>query len=262
MTDLLAGLRLAVGTLTIVPVGRIEPITPPVARRAMLLAPIAVLPVAAVASIMAVLGELAGLPRLVTAVAVVAALAFGSRGMHLDGLADTVDGFAAGWDRERALAVMRRGDAGPMGVAALVIVLFAQLAAAGALIGRPGGWLVIGAAVLASRAACPILTRRGVLAARPDGLGAAVAGVVPTWAATLVAALASIPMIAALVLPGRVDREVMVPAGIVAVLAASGAVLALGHRATRTFGGVTGDILGAGIEIELTVLLVVLSAGW
>ena len=48
----------------------------------------------------------------------VAVLAFGTRAMHLDGLADTVDGLGSGWDRERALAIMARGDVGPMGVVA------------------------------------------------------------------------------------------------------------------------------------------------
>ena len=93
----------------------------------MIIAPLAVLPVA--------LGRgdrRAGWPRWpagpvwCVGLSVVAVLAVGTRALHLDGLADTVDGFGSGWDRERALAVMRRGDIGPMGVTALVLVLGLQ----------------------------------------------------------------------------------------------------------------------------------------
>ena len=59
---------------------------------------------------------------------VVTVLALGSRAMHLDGLADTVDGLGSGWDRKRALQVMRLGDIGAMGAVALVIVIGLQAA--------------------------------------------------------------------------------------------------------------------------------------
>ena len=68
----------------------------------------------------------AGLPPLAVGLLVVGCLALGSRALHLDGLADTVDGFGAGWTAERSLMVMRRGDVGPMGVVALIVVLGLQ----------------------------------------------------------------------------------------------------------------------------------------
>ena len=56
-------------------------------------------------------------------------LVFSSGGLHLDGLADTVDALAAKssgtveHDRERRLAIMKDGTAGPMGVTAIVFAL-------------------------------------------------------------------------------------------------------------------------------------------
>ena len=76
----------------------------------------------------------AGLPELVVGLLVVGTLALGSRGMHLDGLADTVDGLGSGWDRDRALKIMRRGNTGPMGAAALVIMIGLQAASIGRVV--------------------------------------------------------------------------------------------------------------------------------
>ena len=63
------------------------------------------------------------LPYAVAAVLALVAAALLSRALHLDGLADLADGLTSGHDRERSLEVMRRGDTGPAGAAALVLVL-------------------------------------------------------------------------------------------------------------------------------------------
>ena len=75
-----------------------------------------------------------GWPPLLAGLVVVAVLALGTRALHLDGLADTVDGLGSGRDRERSLEIMRRGDVGPMGVIALLLVLGGQAAAASVLV--------------------------------------------------------------------------------------------------------------------------------
>lgn len=266
------GLRLAVGTFTRYPSGRVT-ITPDTASAALLLAPLAVLPLALQVVVVGLTVEI-GVPPLVAAGLALGVLAHGSRGMHLDGLADTVDGLGAGWDRERALEIMRRGDVGPMGAVALVIVLLVQVGAIAALLGA--GWrgaLVVGAAVVASRAAAAAVCGRGQQAAPGSKLGAAFVGTVP-FAGSVLVALAVGALLVASVLPvalllgglgdgsstGSAARALLVAAA--AVPAAIWAAISLRDRAASTFGGVGGDVIGAGVEVALTVLLVLLTVAW
>ena len=68
-------------------------------------------------------------------------LALLTRGLHLDGLADTADGLGPLRDRERALQVMHQSDVGPFGVVTLVLTLLLQVACAAALLAADDGWL-------------------------------------------------------------------------------------------------------------------------
>ena len=104
-----------------------------------------------------------------------------TRGLHLDGLADTADGLGSAKPAEDALRIMKQSDIGPFGVITLLFVLLAQVAALFELYGR--GWadgaLGTVAAAVTARLALTLASRRGVPPARPEGLGAAVAGTVP-----------------------------------------------------------------------------------
>jgi adenosylcobinamide-GDP ribazoletransferase len=111
-------------------------------------------------------------------------------------------------------------------------------------------------AAVTGRLAVTWACREGVPAARPDGLGALVAGSVRTPAAVVVTALA----LAAAALGGAAAAG---PRG--AVLAAlsvlAGLAVAAGARwhTTRRLGGVTGDVLGALVELGTTAALIVLA---
>ncbi|MFD1533779.1 adenosylcobinamide-GDP ribazoletransferase, partial [Pseudonocardia aurantiaca] len=85
-----------------------------------------------------------GVPSLVAGLLTVGFLALATRGMHLDGLADTADGLGCYGPPERALAVMRDGGAGPFAVVTLIVVLGAQAASLAAI--APYGWRAVAAA--------------------------------------------------------------------------------------------------------------------
>ena len=247
----LDGLRLATGTLTIIPSGPIPEIDRPLAARAMMVAPLAVLPLAVGAAAVAWVAGAAGMPELVVGLLVVGTLALGSRGMHLDGLADTVDGLASGWQRARALKIMQRGNTGPMGAAALTILIGLQAASIGRLAVDLRSAILVGAVVCCSRCALSLVCQRSVPAARTQGLGVAVAGSVP-WLAAFLAWLA----VAIVLGLGQAAIGGSYATGVIVAVVACLAVLLLVWRCVHRLGGVTGDVMGASIEIALTIMLV------
>lgn len=243
----LAGARLALSWLTILP-ARVGQVDTGTARAAIRWAPLVGALLGVAASGVGFGSARAGAPTLLTGLLLVALLALLTRGMHLDGLADTVDGFGCYGPPERALSVMRDGSTGPFAVAALVVLLGAQAVALGSLAGT-GRWTMIVVALAVGRAAFGWCARRGVPAARQEGLGALVAGsqhpVVPVaWGLVLAAGAAFVP--------GLPYWQ-----GPVAVAVAAALVVLLVWHARRRFGGISGDVLGAASELASTAVLVV-----
>jgi len=199
---------------------------------------------------------------LLPAALAVATWALLTRGLHLDGLADTADGFGAGATRgrARALEVMRSGDVGPFGVAAVVLVVLLQVAAlSDAVLHGLGTQAVIGAAVV-GRLAVTYACLRGVPAARPDGLGSAVAGSVPLAGALVVTAAV---LGGGLLVGGVLDDDAGRTPALLAVLSVPVGVAAGGLvvvAACRRLGGITGDVLGACLEVATAAALLVLAA--
>src|SRR4051812_30271138 len=118
----MGGLRLALSWLTVLPVRPPSSVDRRAAGGAIRWAPLPGLILGILAA-----GLLYGLvwlrvPPLVAGLLVVAGLAISTRGMHLDGLADTADGLGCYGPPERALAVMRDGGAGPFAVVTLIVV--------------------------------------------------------------------------------------------------------------------------------------------
>lgn len=269
--------RLAVGTFTRFPVPAPDRVDRRIAGRAMAMAPavggvlagLTGLPLLGVGVLGAVVGSSTARAfalGLLAAVLSVAATAWATRGLHLDGMADTADGLGGGHTPEQVQRIARASDIGPFGVVTVVLVLMTQVASLAALlsIGMSAGatpswtggmfawvaWIV--AAVLARLCATLACVGGGPLrAARDEGLGALVAGSVTPSVAVGWGAIV-LGVIAVAGLTSGVGAAVL----LVAMLIAAGAGLVTIAVSARRFGGLTGDVLGAGIEVSATATLV------
>ena len=193
----------------------------------------------------------------------VGSLALLTRGLHLDGLADLADGLASGKPAPAALDIMRRSDIGALGAVTLVLTLLLQVAALSQAEsdGHSRGPAALVAAVVTGRLAITWACRRGVPAARPDGLGALVAGSVrPAVAAVASAVTLAAAAAAVAVWPAAAGGA---PGWTLPLAVAAGLGVAAGvqRHAVRRLGGITGDVLGALAEIAMTVTLVVGAMG-
>ncbi|MBP2367195.1 adenosylcobinamide-GDP ribazoletransferase [Pseudonocardia parietis] len=229
---------------------------------------------------------LLGVSPLVAGLLVVGAGALATRGMHVDGLADTADGLGSYGPPERALRVMADGGAGPFAVVTLLVVLGGRATALAQLAAAPPAAVLAACALAAAtgRAGFCWVARRGTPAARPGGLGATVAGSQPAWVAPLwwiglagagatalvaaVGSVAGMPRRYADHLPASPGFSLTDPlAGVGLALAVAGAVLlaallvvGVARHTRRRFGGMSGDVLGAAAELSSTAVLVVLAA--
>ena len=163
--------------------------------------------------------------------------------LHLDGLADAVDGLAGGTDREDALRIMKEGTVGPLGVVALILDLLLRWLACSVLIGR-GQWNLLLVAPIASRTGLVALIQFFPYARR-EGKS------IPFFAGSRPRHL-SLALLLGLVLVVPL-APLLGPALLVAgVLAALGA----GFYVRPRLGGITGDILGLANELAEVGILV------
>lgn len=187
-------------------------------------------------------------PPLVVAAAMIVILLSFSGGLHLDGLADTADGFFSSRPRERILEIMKDSHIGAMGVIAIVCVLLLKFAALASL-PMARLWPAVLLMPLAGR--CALVIHMALLPyARPSGLGAIFYRRNPRgaaiWAAGVLAAVAG----------GLLGAWGL---GIWAACVAAALVLSAYVR--RKIGGATGDTLGAICELVEVVPALVLTLG-
>jgi adenosylcobinamide-GDP ribazoletransferase len=167
--------------------------------------------------------------------------------LHFDGLADTADGFGGGKTREDVLRIMRDHSIGSYGGTALALLVVLKVAAYAALLDRPN-WFralvlipVLGRwSMLLLIAALPY-ARETASVIQSMGLGALVLGTLTTLAVVFAIGLrlAWMPLIAAAVVTA-----------------------AFGLYCRNRIGGITGDALGANLQLcESAALVAFLWAG-
>ena len=186
---------------------------------------------------------------------VVVALVFLTRGLHFDGLMDSVDGLFGGWTLERRLEIMRDSRVGSFGV----------LAAGSDLLLRFAALLTIPASLrLAALVSALALGRWSLVYAtaafpyaRATGLGAAYKARLGRLEVTLATLFAIAAVAAALAAAGGLSMPIPSAARLVGLLALAWVVAAgFGRYVVARIPGQTGDTYGATNElVEVAVLL-------
>ncbi|MGO4956647.1 adenosylcobinamide-GDP ribazoletransferase [Luteococcus sp. Sow4_B9] len=262
----LTALRDALGMFTLLPVPPTLELDESVCRRIMLAFPWAGLVCGLAAGATAALVVACGAGDGLAAMAGLAALTGITGAMHIDGVADTADGLASRKGPEDALALMKKSDIGPMGVATAVLVLLLQAAALASA--SLGGWSLVAALVclpMVGRIAAVLATVRGTPGARPGGFGALFTGITSRGAAALdVLAVLTVTALAGWLvgwLTGAAapDLPSAIPAALAFTAAAgiSWLVAARWQRhLLRRLGGLTGDTFGSLIEVCQTTFVV------
>ncbi len=180
-------------------------------------------------------------PAVVTAVIIVLAEALATGALHLDGLADTADGFGGGHTREDVLRIMRDHAIGSYGAVALCIAIALKVTAVSALIGRQDAWRWLILAPALGRWSIVALSRFVGYARESSAVSRHIGTAELVWATATTAAIAG----AAAQWRGALCW---------ALVAAVSACFA--RYSVRKIGGITGDTLGANVQIsECTVLL-------
>ncbi len=194
------------------------------------------------------LGIIRVLPPLPGAVVIVMVLAGASGALHLDGLADTADGFFSARPREESLDIMRDSCSGAMGVIALAFILLFKVSCLNSL--APQTWWRVCLLVPLTGRVALVLSLATLSYARAEGLGSAFYEQGHGFA-----------LIVSLIMLTAVGWLTMGTDGLIAAVLSLVIVLIFGLWCKRRIDGATGDTLGAACEIAETACLVGLCIG-
>jgi adenosylcobinamide-GDP ribazoletransferase len=186
-------------------------------------------------------------PPLPASVLVVILMLAASGCLHMDGLADTADGFLSARPKERVLEIMRDSRIGSMGAIAIVSVIALKVAALASIPGRRH-WMIVLLMPIAGRCALVVSMAIAPYARETGGLVSAFGRTkwpVPFFALLFLAMLSWAML------------------GIMGLVAAAGSIIStflISCWSKRKIGGFTGDTLGAACEIAEAVLALIASS--
>ncbi|OTG80372.1 adenosylcobinamide-GDP ribazoletransferase [Acinetobacter sp. ANC 4648] len=163
-------------------------------------------------------------------------------GLHLDGLADTADAWVGGFgDKERTLKIMKDPACGPIGVLSLIIVCLMKWSAIYVLLEKQLYTTLLLFPVLARVA--PLFLFLTTTYVREKGLGSSIAEFIPKIGASLIFSLCLI------------TSAYFAWIGVLTGLIFLATLSYLRYKFIQRIGGITGDTIGASIEITEAVSL-------
>ena len=182
-------------------------------------------------------------PPMLGAVLVLAIWKAVTGAIHLDGLADCLDGLA-GHDRARRLAIMQDSRIGVFGAVGLTFYLLIAFVGLSEIPTAARGRFLLMAPVVGRLA--PLLIAPRFRPAKPDkGSGAPFLRALSPWAGLVHLAVVAV-----------LSAWLLGPWGLTMMLASLLAVFLWTAFLAERFGGITGDVLGSVIELsELAILL-------
>ena len=188
-------------------------------------------------------------PGLPVAVLLVAAMSMVSGGLHIDGLADTADGFMSGKPSQGVLEIMKDSRMGPMGGFVMLCVLMLKITSLAVMDGDVPAFALALAAVAGRSAMSLAIVFFPYV--RPGGLGAAFDGRAG-WGTALVALLFTG------VIGAAAGFITLTKAGYFMWAVTLAWTVVFGLYCRRRIGGMTGDTYGALCETtEALCLLIV-----
>lgn len=163
-------------------------------------------------------------------------------GLHLDGLADTADAWVGGFgDKQRTLQIMKDPSCGPIGVLSLVIICLLKFVLIYALIEQHQTLFLILVPIVGR--VVPSILFLTTSYVREKGLGLSLTDHLPKIASWIITGFV-------LLLPLYWELQ-----GFITIIGFLSNLVYLRHLFIKRIGGITGDTVGAAIEISETVLL-------
>lgn len=245
--------RIALAFLTRLPAGRTECTAEEIGRSAAFFPLVGALLGAVYVAFAALLSRL--FSPLIVAVLIVSVDALLTGAMHFDGLADSADGFGAGRTRDDVLRIMRDHAIGSYGACALMLAIALKVSTIAAVIGTAravpalllapvyGRWSAVFSSALAAYA-------RPATDDTPKSVGSPARFI---GYRELVIATAILLPVALALRPWR---------GGAALLAGGLAIAAWTWVCRRKISGMTGDTLGAAVELSECIVLAAFALNW
>lgn len=193
-----------------------------------------------------------GTTGMLSAVMVLTVWVFITGGLHLDGLADSADAWAGGYgNKQRSLEIMKDPAAGPLAVVVLILLLLIKFSALVILIENDHLWSLLVSPVMGRISVIVLFVTTPYV--RQQGLGSSIAEYLNhIYAYTVLLVTLVVGMF-------------FIPLSLLTLLTSSCFIVLifLRHMMIKRLGGMTGDTIGASLEIieavSLFVMVIVLS---